>query len=105
MCGRSTSNAAHNSASGRRQDRRPGRVEQNFVLIAVELTRREAAARSESSKCIGNPRWQVGYVVEGQLMPVAGGDEQITILSWRRPQWCGVGVDKRPKEQGESRLR
>jgi hypothetical protein len=53
-------------------------------------------AGRESAERVGNPRWQARYIVEGEHMAVAGGDEQVAVLARQRPQGRGVGIEQRP---------
>ena len=132
MRGRSASNAAHISCSGRRRSSeigssvrntarsaRSGRVTMSsmplritgreartaLLLIGVELAHRETAARGEPAERVGNPGGQARHVVEGEHMAVAGRDEQVAILARQGPKRRGVGIEQRPQDRRECRFR
>jgi len=68
------------------------------------LAHGEAAAGGEPAERVGNPRWQTRYIVEGEHMAVAGGDEQVTIFARQGPQWRGIWIEQRPQNRREARF-
>src|SRR6516165_11785189 len=73
-------------------------AKQDFIIIGIELARREPAARRESAKRIRQPiRYAAGIIIR-QHMAVARRDEQIMLATRQRSQRHTVGIDQSAQE-------
>src|SRR5207248_9394950 len=79
-------------------------LEEHLVTIGIKLAEGKAASTGEPAKSIRKPGGQAGQIIEGEDMPIVGGNHEVALFARSRSRWSYIGINQRSQEYREHGL-